>query len=112
MKIPMSLLMMFVSTACTQNPPALKSDKPLQYSFQTPSRTLLPEKQAVQLGVPDRDTVNRDSRTYYYSANGNICRRLPNRTTTVCYINGNWYEAAAIMTRMKTNHNPTPATRK
>lgn len=91
------MLIILISTSCAKNqgPPKLNSNKQLQYSFQQPDRKVLSGKQSGQLGKPNLTSIKSNSNTYY-SANGNICRRL-SRSKTVCHIGGQWHESVSIM---------------
>ncbi|MEE9304308.1 MAG: hypothetical protein V3U84_11060, partial [Thiotrichaceae bacterium] len=100
MRIFTSLLLVTIVTitaSCTKNPPKLESSKQLVYSFKQPQRTVLPGSQSKQLGQPSMKSITARSSTYY-SANGNICRRLSNRRT-VCHIGGKWFESVRIRTK-------------
>ena len=79
--------------------PKLDSSKPLHYSFKQPQRIALSGKQSGQLGHPEMKSIAKGSNTYY-SANGNICRRLSNNKTA-CHIGGKWYESVGIVARGK-----------
>ncbi len=95
MRIPVTLLLMAALTvSCAKNPPKLDSNKQLVYSFKQPKRTVLTGQYPKQLGQPSMKSIGGSSRTYY-SANGNLCRRLSNNRT-VCHIGGKWYESVSI----------------
>ena len=89
------VLIVVFSVSCTKSAPKLDSGMPLQYSFKQPQRKALPGMQSGQLGRPDKQSLHKQPNTYY-SANGNICRRLSN-SKTVCYIGGKWHETVPII---------------
>ena len=86
-------VVMLLTVACTKTPPKLESNKRLVYSFKQPDRKVLSGQQSGRLGQPGMKSIGKNA--IYYSANGNLCRRLSNNNT-VCYIRGRWYQTVAI----------------
>ncbi len=90
------LISMLLITSCSGGLPELDTNKQLSYQFEQPKRQVFPSEQAVQLGKPTINDIGKTNRQHYYSANGNICKRLSIRKTA-CYIGNKWYESTVIM---------------
>jgi hypothetical protein len=93
--ITIGLISVVFIVSCSQNQPVLDTNKKLSYQFGKPKRQLLTKNQANSLGNPTLKELD-NNRQNYYSANGNICRKLSTQHTA-CYINNNWYESKPIM---------------
>ena len=90
------LLSTLFITSCSSGLPELDTKKQLSYQFEQPKRQVFPHNQAKQLGKPTLKDISQKNHQNYYSANGNICRRLSNKKSA-CYIGDKWYESTAIM---------------
>jgi len=94
--ITIGLVSVIFIVSCSQNQPVLNTNKKLSYQFDHPQRKLLDKNQASHLGNPTLKDIDNNRQQHYYSANGNICRKLSTQHTA-CYINNNWYESRHIM---------------